>query len=255
MRAVALVTGFFLAVLCVVGCGSEKIDVANRDFSDAELATMVLRADDLGGQYAGFERTDDSGFQSNDQVVAKAGDQEDQDDAFADVKRFGRLNGYEEDYMSTAAIISLSGVFLVSTNVDLLDDGKNGSGYLQNAVDDALRDMGKADNGVKLEQVSEFDPGKIGQEAKGMIITMTSTDNSVPYSMHGTMIGFRRGRIIGGVAIFRLDDQSTRAEAVALAEKLNDHIGAVINGSVPILTLAPTPTPTPAPANTTLVSS
>jgi hypothetical protein len=233
-----------LALLSASACGGGggQADLTDREITDGELSLMALPLSDLGSQYADFELDDTSGIQTNEQAIESAFDQEDE---AADVERFGRVEGYEEDYLSSDALMEGTGPFYISTGVILHETADGASGNLKDGVGDAQRAAGATQENTTLESTETFSVEDVGQEAVGLLQTVSAQGDDGG-SYYRTVVGFRQGRLIGTVSILRLDDEDVRDEATALARKLDERILAVLRGEVE----EPTPTSEAAPAPT-----
>jgi hypothetical protein len=224
-----LVALAFLSASACGGGGGPK-DMTDREITDGELSLMVLPLSDLGSQYAQFELSqDESGFQSNDKTIENAFDPEDE---AADVQRFGRVKGYEEDYLSSAGLLGGTGPFHIATGVILHEQADGASGNLKNGVEDAQKAVGGTKDDATLETSEEFSVKDVGQEAAGLFQKGSVAGNDGGLTFYQTLVGFRQGRLIGSVSITRLDDEDVRDEATALARKLDDRILAVLRGEV-----------------------
>jgi hypothetical protein len=232
-----------LALLSASACGGGgQADLTDREITDGELSLMALPLSDLGSQYADFELDDTSGLQSNEQAIEDAFDKEDE---AADVERFGRVKGYEEDYLSSEALMEGTGPFYISTVVVLHERADGAAGNLKDGVEDAQRAVGGTKEDTTLEATEKFSVEDVGQEAVGLL-QKGSAEADDGATFHRTIVGFRQGRLIGSVSILRLDDEDVRDEATALARKLDQRILAVLRGEVE----QPAPTSKPGPAAT-----
>ena len=216
-----------LAAVAIACDGNGVPDPTARDISDAELAAMVLPLEELGSAYADFERDDDSGFQSNEDKIDDAFDEEDEE---GDVERYGRVTGYEESYTSVEGLLE-EGVFIIGTMVALYEDSDGASGDLKDEVNDSKDAEGTTDEGVTVGDVEEFDPDDFGDESVGLVLAL-SGEALGDLTFYGTLVAFRRGRIIGSVVIARFDDEDVRDEATELARKLDERVQAVLRGEV-----------------------
>ena len=241
-----LLVPLFLAALAIIACGGGKADLTAREITDEELSLMVLPLAELGSQYADFEfDEDESGFQSNDDQIEDAFDE---DDEAEDIERFGRLNGYADVYSSRAAAIDAEGVFFIGTSVSLYENTDGASGDLKDEVEDSRRQIGKTSDDVTLEDAEEFEADGIGDESAGLVLTLSVLGDE-KLTFYGTLVGFRRGRLIGSSIIASFDDENVREEAAVLARKLDERILAALRGEV---TLLPKPTPPEAEATRAL---
>jgi|GEM_PF-5372230 len=231
-----------LAAVAVACPGSTDLTLG--DITDEQLRLMALSLPQLGSDYANFELDEDeSGFQSNEDAIQNAFDPGDEGE---DVQQFGRIDGYGETYSSLESLFRGDGVFLIGTTVSLYADAQGASGDLKDEVADTERQVGTTSEEVMLAAAEEFDPGKIGDESAGLFLTL-SPATGAELTLHGTVVGFRQGRIIGSTFIVRFDDQDVQEEAAALARELDERILAVLRGEAET---EPTPTPTETPAPT-----
>lgn len=219
-----------LLIAAAVGCqGDGQVDPTDREISDAELAAMVLPQEDLGLDYADLTPDeDDSGLQSNEEMIDSDFDEE---DAAQDIDRFGRLTGYADGYYSLEAIMEVEGAFGIGTAVDLYQGADGASGDLKDDIQDAQRQVGMSSEGATLEDAEVFDPGAVGDESAGLLTTV-SMPAAQEARMYITTVQFRRGRLLGSVAIGSFDEHDVREEAAALARKLDQRILAVLEGEI-----------------------
>ena len=111
MLKMLLPLAFLMAVAVACNGGDGQSDLTDREVTDEQLSLMALPHSELGSDYADFELDEDeSGLNSNEQAIADAFDPENE---AADVERFGRLNGYGQQYSSFQAMLDGEGVFLV----------------------------------------------------------------------------------------------------------------------------------------------
>ncbi len=222
MRKFSVLVSFGLAVLLALpaACGDGRADLTGRDISDDELAAMVLALDELGSAYADFS-LDEVGFATNEEEGEGGFAPEDEAD---DVERFGRINGYEAGY-SPAEGSEGQPVVAVGTTVILFRDVDGASGNLKDAVEDGRRAIGKTSEGVRLEDVEEFDLSDVGDEAVGLVMTVSDESRQ---ELRGYFAAFRRGRLMGVASIGRLDEEDVRGEVAALARKLDERILEVL---------------------------
>ena len=246
MRTLLLLP-LLLATL-VLACTGSTTDLNDREISDGELVAMMLPQADLGPAYAELELDDDSGFQSNEDVVKDANDKE---DAAEDIERYRRVTGYGQAFTSLEAFSNREGVFVIATIVSLYEDADGASGDLLDNVDDAKRAVGTTVYSVTVEDAEEFTLDGIGDESAGLLGTLSSDAEFDYITFHSTVVMFRRGRLIGVVSTVRGDEEDVREEVAELARKLDERILAVLRGEIepqatpaPRLTGEPAPTPT-----------
>jgi hypothetical protein len=200
--------------------------------TDEELSMMALSLAELGPKYAEFQVDEDSsGFQSKEEAIKAALDEEDEAE---DVERFGRVNEYDRGYVSQEAIAAEEGVFGVQTSVILYEDADGAAGNLKDGVEDARRLTGRtSDEGTTLEDAEEFDVSDVGDEAAGLFVTgSVSAEPGQKLTFYGTLVVFRQGRLTGAIEVDSFDDQDVREEAAVLARKLEERILAVLQGEV-----------------------
>ncbi len=240
-----------LLVTLVLACNGGPTDLTDREISDGELVAMILPQADLGPAYADLQLDDDSGFETSEDAIEDAFDEEDEAE---DIVRFGRVTGYGETFISTAGFISQEGVFLIAVDVSIYESGDGASGYLQDELEDTRREVGVSRDGGILERLDEFHPEGVGDESAGMFAVLKAAEaEALPFNV--TLVMFRRGRLIGEVVIVRFDEEDVRQEVTELAHKLDERILAVLRGDIepratptPRLTGEPAPTATPGAA-------
>ncbi len=231
-RAALVLTGVLLAALLLAACGGGGDDgLTDREITDEELSLMVLSQAELGADYADFRfDADESGYESNEDRIA---DDEDQEDEAQDIEKFGRLNGYRASYSNLQALLGESGPFAVSVGVQLFEDGGGAEDYANDSIAERLEQEGEVQDGALLEEVTRLDVEKIGDLTEAyrqkVVIEDDEGDRIVLYA---TFVGFREGRILGGVNLGRVDDQDVSEEGAALARKLHDRVIAVLEGEV-----------------------
>jgi len=232
-----VVLAIVLLSACGGGGGDERTD---REITDEELSLMVLPQSELGSQYAEFLLDEGgSGFQTNESQIEAAFDK---DDEAKDVERFGRLNGYDQSFISPDALQEGKGVFAVGTTLGLYEDAEGASGDFQDVPEDLRRSVAKTSEEATLTDMQDFDPGEIGDGSGGLVLTFDIAGQGVRV----TTVGFREGRLVADAVIARADDEDVREEATALARKLDERLLAVLRGEVePEPTAASEPTPTP----------
>ena len=225
-------------------CSSGASDPTGREIIDGELIAMALPHDQLGPAYLRFETDSDNGLKSAEDRVASATDKTKRR---ADLQRAGFVRGYDQNFVSPDAIYGGSGgVLTAATTIDLYKDASGAAAdWTEQLTKDFPNEVGKKDDkGVTLESLDTFDAPKIADDAAGLVLHVDTGSTGLKF--HGTVVYFRRGRIIAGAMVARLDDKSAHDEAVALAKQLDKRILAVLNGDIkPQGT--PTPRPTPKP--------
>lgn len=235
-----------LVALLLAACGGGDGDDTGREITEEELSLMLLSQADLGSAYADFELDeDDSGYQSNEDAAA---DDLDPEDEARDIEEFGRVSGYGARYSAFGALVEGTGPVVVSFGVQLFEDADGASDYAADSIDDLEQQVGEEAEGVVLEEVTTFEVEEFGDETVALLRKgVLEDEEGNRLELYATFVGFREGRILGGVTLGRLDDEDVSSEAAALAGKLHERVLAVLEGEV---TPAPATTPgaTAAPA-------
>lgn len=230
-------SAFAAFLLLVAACGGEgggeEDGITAGDISDEQLALMVLEQSELGEGYAGFELTL-SRLETRDQRAVHV----DEDEA-KDLERFGELKTYEQRYSRDEALAEGTGPVSVGTTVFVFESAKGASSYLDDDVADLERKVGQQLGLTKIHTVERFSLDAVGDESLGLrLIVLTLTETGWVSHYH-TLAWFREGHILALVSLVRLDNSDVRAEAEALAHKLDERIQAVLGGQV-----VPTPVAT-----------
>jgi hypothetical protein len=148
------------------------------------------------------------------------------------------LNGHRAYFVDgdLAALERHGGVFLVGTEVELLEDPVYAAQYLHKQLGDFERFQGKQDDGSTLSGVASFEVTGIGDEAGGLRAVTTRGKQKLRL----TAVAFRRDRIVAVAAVIRADNDDAEREARALAVKLDSQIQSVLAD----LTVEPPPAET-----------
>lgn len=221
------------AALVLAGCGvtgNGGNDAKQPAVTKAQLAAMVLPADELGASIQGLQ-VDDSGVVSN---ADAADDSVDPEDNGENMKGDGRVTGYELSYEHPKLIAS-KGALGIGTSVDLFQDPVYAAQFLH----ERLNDYDRFKNGVpgmRFSRYSEFEAVAIGDEGAGQHLTIT-----IPGVVSGqeTDVVFRRGRIVARVEVARVDRKDVRDEALKLAAQLDRRIQAVLAGEIEVEPVRP----------------
>jgi hypothetical protein len=224
--------------MVLAGCGvtgNDGSDGAKRPaVTKAQLAAMVLPADELGASIQGLQ-VDESSVVGN----AKAADDSvDPDDTAQNMKGDGRVTGYELSYEHPKLIAS-KGALGVGTMVDLFQDPVYAAQFLHERLNDYER-FKNGVPGLRFSRYSEFEAGAIGDEGAGQHLTVTIPGVVTGYE---TEVVFRRGRIVARVAIARADRRDARDEALKLAIRLDRRIQAVLAGEIEVAPVRPEESP------------
>jgi hypothetical protein len=221
-----VLAGALVLAGCSVGGREAQEPTEPHAVTKAQLAAMVLPAEELGPSIKGLEVDDDSGLLNNAEA---ADDSIDPDDTGESLRAAGRISGHERSYVHPK-LISSKGVLGVGSAVELFEDPVYAAQYLHERLNDYER-FRNAVPGLKLSEHSEFEAAAIGDEAAGQRVKITAPGVATGYE---TDIVFRRGRIVAWVAVVRADRRDTREEALSLAAELNSRIQAVLAGEIEV---------------------
>ena len=228
--SVWVVALFLCAVLLACGGGGEEGDLTVPDIDDEQLTLMGLEGSELGDEYADFELAL-SRLETREQRAVHVNEDEKKD-----LERFGELKTYEERYSRDEALAEGTGPVSVGTTVFVFESVKGASSYLDDDVVDLESQVGKEIGLTKIHTVEHFALDGVGDESLGLrLIVLTFTEDGWVTRYH-TLAWFREGHILVLVSLVRLDNGDVRAEAQALADKLDQRIQAVLASQV-------TPTP------------
>ena len=220
-----------LCALALAGCGLGRDDAPApelQEVTSAQLAAMPLPQAALGPLADGLGREPESGPVDNSMAAKSSLDPL---DTAVSMRGKGRLTGHKLNFVAPRGLASLrkgKGVFLVGTEVELLEDTVYAAHYLAGAVDDLVGNEGRAVDGVEIRRVSSFPVPGVAHEAHGLTSTATVAD----VRMHMTVVVFRRGRLVASVGIVRGDKQDMRERIAELAAKLDVRIQAVLAGEI-----------------------
>lgn len=234
MHQIALPIWVLALFLCVVlgacGGGGEEGDLTVPDIGDEQLTLMGLDRSELGDEYADFELAL-SRLETREQRAVHVNEDEKKD-----LERFGELKTYEERYSSDEALAEGTGPVSVGTTVFVFESAKGASSYLDDDVADLERQVGEELGLTKIHTVERFALDGVGDESLGLrLIVLTFTEDGWVTRYH-TLAWFREGHILVLVSLVRLDNSDVRAEAEALARKLDERIEQVLAAQI-------TPTP------------
>jgi hypothetical protein len=230
-----VLAGALLLAGCSLGSKNAEEPVEQLPITKAQLAAMVLPRAELGTIAAGTKPAPDGGAVDN----AEAADSSlDPADTGRSLRSDGRLNGHRAYFVDgdLAALERRGGVFLVGTEVELLEDPVYAAQYLHKQLGDFERFQGKQDDGSTLSGVASFEVTGIGDEAGGL----RATTSRGKQKLHLTAVAFRRDRIVAVAAVIRADDHDAEREARALAVKLDNQVQSVLAD----LTVQPPPAET-----------
>jgi hypothetical protein len=217
-----------LAVLAALpGCGVTLGDgpsPAAAKVTKRQLALMVLPRKELGRDADGLRLSPLAGHRAN---AAEAETTIDPDDDGAALRDAGRVGGYHLDYSAPDGV--RKGVLEVGTSVELFASDLEASRYLHDQADDFefLRGKPIAPR-VRLAASERFDPGEVGEEARAL----TATIRAGKQRLHGTLVAFRRGRIVAAATLAPFDDADAGTRARELAAALDRRVQAVLAGEL-----------------------
>jgi hypothetical protein len=235
LRGIVL-AGALLLAGCGLGKNVDPAAVEQTEVTKAQLAAMVLPAEELGPEVAKLEVDDDVGVVDNRQA---ADDSLDPDDTGKSLRGEGRLLGYKLSYSHPKlASANTKGVLGLGSLVEVLEGPVDAAQYLHARLNDYER-FKNAVPGFKLSGYSTFE-ALVGDEAGGEQVKLTVRGVLTGYL---TDVYFRRGRIVGSVEIVRTDREDAQEEALELATELDSRIQAVLSGE---LKVEPAKTPTKA---------
>jgi hypothetical protein len=205
------------------------------DISDEDLAAMVPTKADLGQDYAGFQEA--GALDTNEERRQTADDPEDEK---KDQETYGRVVGYDRQLAASPSTVQTDAPLLVQIGVTLFEDDDGASGYLNDNVKDIEARVGSTGLGLSLEAVDPFTVPPLGDESLGLRSrALVPPEQGGPETLYVTYFWFRRGRILGDVALARIDDTDMSQQAETIANLLDQRIEQVLGGSA-----------TPVPAST-----
>ena len=204
--------------------------------SDEDLASMVPTKADLGQDFSGFQET--AGADTNEERLSTADNPEDEE---KDQQTFGRITGYDRKLSASPSTLQADAPLLIQIGVTLFEDSDGASGYLNDDVKDIQALVGRTDLGLILETVDQLQVPPLGDESLGLRTRASvPAEQGGPETVYVTYFWFRRGRVLGDVAIARVDDTDISQQAQTIASLLDERIEQVLGGLV-----SPSPTGTP----------
>ena len=223
-RLLALLAAVLLAAaLAACGDGGEEKPPAST-ISDEDLASMVPTKADLGQEFAGFQES--AAPDTNEERLQTADDPEDEE---KDQQTFGRITGYDRQLAASPSTIESGASLLIQIGVTLFDDSDGASGYLNDDVKDVQARVGRTDLGLLLEAVDPFSVPPLGDESLGLRSRASvPPEQGGPETLYVTYFWFRRDRIIGDVALARVDDTDVSQQAQTIASLLDERIQQVL---------------------------
>lgn len=235
--AAALAALALAAAGCMGGDGGSSDLFA--DVTQEQLATMVLPPSSMRGLGDGLEiDPEESGYAPN---AEEAEDTIDPDDTGATLAEIGRRTGYELTVLDTdfSSVQAGSGIFSVSSSAELFDDTEGALAYLEEQLA-AYEDFEgrEVDEGVRLTSVTLREQAGVGEEARLLVATILAGQTQ----LRAYLVAFQLDRMVGATLVMRPDREDATADAVALAEELEQRMRDVAAGR-----LDEEPVPLPAP--------
>jgi hypothetical protein len=137
------------------------------------------------------------------------------------------LQGYNLTYLASRRPSAL-GVVAVSQGVELFRTEKAASAYLNKQIADFERFRGRKVDGVKVAHVERFDVD-LGDEAGGLNVRVVYPSGVKAFS---TIVGFRRGRIVGNASILLRRQLLISGDVERIADAVDDRVMAVVSGEI-----------------------
>ena len=192
--------------------------------SDEDLASMVPTKADLGQDFAGFQEA--AALDTNEERLETADDPEDEEE---DQETFGRVTGYDRQLSASPSTLQADAPLLIQIGVTLFEDSDGASGYLNDDVKDIQARVGRTDLGLLLETVDPFTVPPLGDESLGLRSRASvPPEQGGPETLYVTYFWFRRGRVIGDVALARVDDTDISQQTQTIAGLLDERIQQVL---------------------------
>jgi len=234
LRGLVLAGALVLAG-CSVGGQEAREPAEQPPITKAQLAAMVLPRDELGTIAEGTKPAPESGPVANTEAAESSLDPK---DTGSSLRSAGRLAGHKAYYGGSylVALRKRAGLYLVGTEVELMEDRVYAAQYLHKQLGDFQRFAGKQDDGSSRAGVSSFQVTGVGDEAEGLVATSTRGKGK----LHVSAVAFRRERVVAVAAIVRADTNDMQNGVRALAVKLDKRIQDVLAGRI-----APEESPAP----------
>ncbi len=162
----------------------------------------------------------------------------------ADLTKFGWDSGYEATFNAEGNIEDQSGVFLAASEVTLFKTLAGAQGYFDNEDAELLDNVGTTSDNVTLNeaeriQLSVADDASGGRFKATLVLEDPDPDDDIPPAevvYRGMVTAFRRGRLVGTVAIYVADDvgegerERLEGRLKDLTRKMNEQIAEVLAG-------------------------
>jgi hypothetical protein len=197
---------------------------------------MVPSKADLGQDFTGYQ---ESGAPDTNETRLQTAD--DPDDERSDQQTFGRVTGYDRELQASPSTMQPDAPLLVHIGVTLFKESDGASGYLNDDLKDIQARVGRTGLGSLLEAVDPYQVTPLGDESLGLRSRASVTpQQGQTQTLYVTYFWFRRDRIIGDVALARIDDTDLSQQALSIASLLDERIQQVLGG---LATPSPMSTP------------
>jgi hypothetical protein len=207
-----------LALAAMAACSSEK----ERSITVDDLDALVLGVEDTAFQNLGLDRGG-SGELSNTQLVA-FNDTEPEHQAYIErlITTSRRLTGYGRGYAPRTPSLTANGPLYFRQFLDLYPDDKGAQAFLR-GLDSEPSNKGRRDNDGLGEVITDegFEASGIGDESAGR---QTVVQEGPEARIYQTQLAFRRGRLVGLVAVVYPDNRDAREEVRAIAQKFDQRV-------------------------------
>jgi hypothetical protein len=217
-----------LVALAATALGAGAVEAGKPQYTNGQLALMVLPKSQLGSLARGLEVEIGSGVQSN---AAAAEDTLDPKDTAKQLGGGGRISGYSLQYDDLAfkGLVRGHGVLSVGTSVDLFTGAAAADRYLAKQMRDGVRYDGKyVEAGFRLTDW-ETSPAK-GLGKGAVLIREALRLGDTHYN--GTLVVFRSGPLLASVGITRADAGADARLAMSLARLLAKRMHRATSGSL-----------------------
>jgi hypothetical protein len=208
------------ACALVLAAGCSGGDDSLEQVDPASLAIMVLPPEELADSAAGLEI--DGELSGVSAATDAASASVDPADTPADIERSGRRAGYDLHLvdLDLGSLGGKTGPVETASGVELFATPEQAAAYRTDVLGAYRRFVGKEISpAVKLVRAEPEDVD-VGSEATLVRSTLTGDG----FVVHSTSVDFRVDRVVGTVLLARADDDDVSAEAVRLAETLEQRI-------------------------------
>ena len=182
---------------------------------------MVLPKDELGSNARKLERDEDSGPTDN---AAAADDTIDPKDTARDLRRAGRIQGYDLYYSDFDVFVNdKDGLGVVGTSVELFRDARSARRYMTKQVDAYDDAIGTKEDEILLRRVRHFAVRDLGEQQAGVELELEYEKEAARF----WIVAFRIDRVVATAGVFRTDRVSAREYAQEIARALRARIERV----------------------------